>query len=338
MNSRDSLKLILLFVISMIAAFVSLGVGRVSIEPREIAGIFISIIKGERMQDLNTTIILSLRLPRIVAAFLIGGSLALNGSVYQSLFRNPMVSPSILGLSSGAGFGAALAITLGLNQLLTYLVAFSGGIAAVLSVLALSRFGSKVLQKNLVLILAGMVVGTFFSALLSILKYLADPDNTLPNIVYWLMGSLSSVQTATLVPLTFIIVPSVVILGRFGWRLDIMACGEDEAKTLGVAVRQVRIVSIVLATLMTSAAVCVTGIIGWVGLFIPHCARFLMGHRNSVLLPASFLAGGAFLILADCFSRAIAATEIPIGITTSLVGALFFIIMIVRVGRKRQYD
>ncbi|HEX3019795.1 MAG TPA: iron ABC transporter permease [Chitinispirillaceae bacterium] len=338
MHYPDSFKLIILFIICMIAAFVSLVVGHVNIEPREIMQIFLSVIKGEPMQDLNSTIILSLRLPRIAAAFLIGGALALNGSVYQSLFRNPMVSPSILGLSSGAGFGAALAITLGLNMLLTYFVAFAGGIAAVMSVLVLTRIGGNVLQKNLVLILAGMVAGTFFSALLSILKYLADPDNTLPNIVYWLMGSLASVQTMTLIPLAVIILPSVMILSRFGWQLDIMSCGEDEAKTLGVAVQQVRIVSIVLATLMTSAAVCVTGIIGWVGLFIPHCARFIMGQRNSLLLPASFLAGGAFLILADCFSRAIISTEIPIGITTSLIGAFFFVILIIRIGRKSQYD
>jgi iron complex transport system permease protein len=280
------------------------------------------------------TVVIDIRLPRILAAFLVGGTLSMTGAAYQGMFRNPMVSPSILGVSAGSGFGAALAILLGFTPLLQQGLSFAFGIGAVAAVYAISLSTGIKHDKCLTLILSGMVVTTVFTALLSIIKYIADPDNALPTIVYWLMGGLSGTEMADLKYIGFISLGGLVILTLSGWKIDMLSFGDEEAKTMGIRVDRFRMFVIVVATLMTASAVSISGIIGWVGLIIPHIARMLIGSKNTDLLPASFLMGGIFLLIIDAFSRTATSMEIPLGITTSLIGAPFFILILIKTSKK----
>ncbi len=279
-------------------------------------------------------VLIDIRLPRVLAAFLVGGTLSITGATYQGMFRNPMVSPSILGVSAGAGFGAALAILMGFSAIMLQASAFVFGVGAVVAVYAISLATGKKHEKCLTLILSGMIVATVFSALISVLKYVADPDDALPSIVYWLMGGLSEIGMGDLGFIAVVAISGLVVLTFYGWQLDMLSFGDDEAKTMGIDVEKLRFIVITLATLMTASAVSISGIIGWVGLVIPHIARLLVGSKNSVLLPASFFIGGLFLLMVDDLSRTLSAMEIPLGITTSLIGAPFFIFILMRTSKK----
>jgi len=280
------------------------------------------------------TVLFDIRLPRILAAFLVGGTLSVTGVAYQGMFRNPMVSPSVLGVSAGAGFGASLSILLGFSSFLLQGLSFIFGIVAVAAVYAISYSTGKKFDKCLTLILSGMIVSAVFAALISILKYVADPNNALPSIVYWLMGGLSEIELKDLSFIAFVSLPGLLLLSLSGWKLDMLSFGDDEAKTMGLQVNRIRFMVIAIATLMTATAISISGIIGWVGLIIPHIARMLTGPRNTVLLPASFLIGGIFLLIVDGFSRTVSSMEIPLGITTSLIGAPFFIYILLKTSKR----
>lgn len=318
--------------IALLLGAVSLTIGRFPISLAEIWQLVISF------DNFNTeqikTVIIDIRLPRILAAFLVGGILSITGAAYQGMFRNPMVSPSILGVSAGAGFGAALAILLGLSAVMLQGLSFIFGIVAVFTVYAISLATGKKHDRCLTLILAGMIVATVFTALLSVLKYIADPDNALPTIVYWLMGGLSDIEMNDLYFIAIISLVGLLVLSISGWKLDLLSFGVDEAKTMGIRVERLRITVIAVATLMTAAAVSISGIIGWIGLVIPHITRMLIGPKNAELLPAAFLIGGVFLLIVDGFSRTITSMEIPLGITTSLIGAPFFLFILMKTSKK----
>ncbi|WP_027473588.1 FecCD family ABC transporter permease [Saccharicrinis fermentans] len=320
-RAPSSLLFIILILLNIAIAAVSLTLGRYSFSGNE------SIAQ-------LSTIYIDIRLPRILAAFLVGGTLSLTGAAYQGMFRNPMVSPSILGVSAGAGFGAALAILLALGSLATQSFSFIFGIIAVVAVYMISLSTGKKHDKCLTLILSGMIVATVFTALISILKYIADPYDTLPSIVYWLMGGLTDIEMGDLKYIAMISIPGLITLTLSGWKLDVLSFGDEEAKSIGVHVDRLRLLVISVATLMTASAVSISGIIGWIGLLIPHIARLLIGPKNSVLLPASFLIGSSFLMIVDDFSRSISSMEIPLGITTSLIGAPFFIIILMKTSKR----
>jgi len=325
----------ILILISLILGVASLMIGRYNIGVQEMFSFMRSLFGNENGASSQiATIILDIRLPRVLGAFLVGGTLAITGATYQGMFRNPMVSPSILGVSAGAGFGAALSILLGLSTIMLQTVSFACGVGAVIAVYAISLSTGKKHDKCLTLILSGMIVGTVFTAFISILKYLADPDEALPSIVYWLMGSLSEIEMIDLRFIAIISLSGLALLSFSGWKLDMLSFGDDAAKTMGVDVGKLRFAVVAIATLMTAAAVSISGIIGWVGLLVPHIARMLIGSRNAVLLPASFLIGGSFLLLVDNFSRTITAMELPLGITTSLIGAPFFIFILMKTSKK----
>jgi iron complex transport system permease protein len=293
-----------------------------------------SFSSGKEILPQIRIVLMDIRLPRVLAAFLVGGTLSITGATYQGMFRNPMVSPSILGVSAGAGFGATLAILLGLSAFMLQVSAFVFGVTAVVAVYAISLSTGKKHDKCLTLILSGMIVATVFSALISMLKYVADPDDALPSIVYWLMGGLSNVGMNDLGFMAVIAISGLTILTFSGWQLDLLSFGDDEAKTMGLDVEKLRFIVITMATLMTASAVSISGIIGWVGLVIPHIARLLVGSKNAVLLPASFFIGGLFLLIVDDFSRSVSSMEIPLGITTSLIGAPFFIFILMKTSKK----
>jgi iron complex transport system permease protein len=328
---------LILSAIAMVTIVVSLFIGRYQISFME----FVSLLNLENVSEnvrLNQieTIVFRIRLPRTIAAFLVGGTLSVTGAAYQGMFRNPMVSPSILGVSAGAGFGAALAIILGLETVLRQSFSFSFGIVAVFLVYFISSITGKKYDRTLTLILGGMIVATVFTALISILKYVADPDNTLPSIVYWLMGGLSDIEFKHVHFISIISIAGLALLSFSGWKLDILSFGDEEAKTMGIGVERFRLLIIVVATLMTSAAVSISGIIGWVGLLVPHITRMITGHKNTKMLPASFLIGGIFLLIVDDFSRSIATMEIPLGITTSLLGAPFFLYILMKTSKRKE--
>lgn len=277
-------------------------------------------------------VFLRIRLPRIFAALLVGCALSVAGAVYQGMFRNPMVSPDILGASTGAGFGAAVAILLGANYLMITASSFCFGLLAVTAAYLASRFGK--FNEILAMILAGMIVSSLFSAGTSFVKLVADTQEQLPAITYWLMGSLSSIKGRDV---RFILIPiaiGVLPLFILRWRLNLLTVEEETAKTMGINTRLMRIVVVFCATLLTAASVSVSGMIGWVGLVIPHFARMLFGFDYRRLIPATALFGAAFLLAVDDIARVTTTGELPLGILTSFVGApIFFYLLVTGKGR-----
>jgi iron complex transport system permease protein len=323
-----------LTVLLVVIAVASLALGRYHIGLKDVVMILLRGIGGRAQADATSaSVLLTLRLPRIIVAALVGAALAGAGSAYQGLFRNPMVSPDILGASEGAGFGAAIGILFALGSVGVEISAFIFGVLAVLVTYVLSAVLGKKLSSILVMVLAGMVVGNLFMAFTSAVKFVADPNSQLPEITFWLMGGLSAVRANDLVWLGAAFVVGTAGLMSLRWRLNVMACGEEEAMSLGVDVRRVRWATIAFATLMTSSAVAIAGMVGWVGLIIPHLARFVVGSDHRRLVPASMLMGAAFLLLVDDICRSIYTTEIALAIVTSVVGAPLFVFLVWRQGR-----
>jgi iron complex transport system permease protein len=270
------------------------------------------------------TVILEIRGPRVLAAILVGAALASSGAAYQGLFRNPLVSPDILGVSSGAALGAVLGIFLSLPVAGIEALAFGGGLLAVAAVYALAS-AIRGRDPVLVLVLGGVVVGALLGSGVALLKFLADPYNQLPAITFWLLGSLSAVNRGDLASLALPVAVGLVPLVLLRWRLDVMTLGDEEAAALGVAVRSVRVAVIAAATLMTAAAVSVSGIVGWVGLLVPHLARLAVGPAFIRLLPMSAVLGAAYLLAVDTLARTLGAVELPLGVLTAALGTPAFL-------------
>jgi iron complex transport system permease protein len=275
-------------------------------------------------------VLLHVRLPRIVAGILIGAGLSASGAAYQGLFRNPMVSPDILGASAGAGFGAAAGILLGFGIPGIQCVSFVFGLAAVLVTCAAAARLSRTGDPILTLVLVGILVGSIFTALISLAKYVADPYSKLPAITFWLMGSLAAIHVRdvefAVAPMLLGLAPLVLLR----WNLNVLSFGDEEARALGAETGRLRWIVILCSTLLTASAVSVAGMVGWVGLVIPHLARMIVGPDYRVLLPASLLLGATYMLLVDDLARSVYATEIPLGIMTSLVGAPFFLYLLMR--------
>ena len=280
------------------------------------------------MTGREDTVVWLVRMPRILAGVLVGAALSASGATYQGLFRNPMVSPDILGASAGASVGACFMMLLDQGAAMIQLGAFVMGIVAV----TLSYFLSKAIGKGsnmvLLLVLCGMTVNTLFNALVSIIKYMADTESQLPEMTYWLMGSIAKAGYRDLLFFVITFVIGTVPILCLRWRLNLLSFGEDEARAMGVNVGAIRLVCIVCATLLTAAVVSIAGTIGWVGLMIPHLVRFIVGPNNKTLLPLSLLTGGLFMLVIDNFCRALLPYEIPLGVLTSLLGAPFFIFIL----------
>src|SRR5215831_515613 len=269
-------------------------------------------------------VIVQIRLPRVLAATAVGAGLAASGGAYQSLFRNPLVSPDILGVSAGAAFGAVVGIFLSLPVLAIEATSFAGGLAAVIIVYGIAA-AIRGRDAVLVLVLAGVVIGALFGAGVGLLKYLADPYNQLPAITFWLLGSLAAANLPDLTNLLPAVAVGLLPLALLRWRIDVMTLGEEEATALGVDTRVVRIIVIAAATLMTSSAVAASGIIGWVGLVVPHLARLVVGPAFVRLLPVSVLFGAGFLLTVDTVARTIGTVELPLGVLTAALGTPVFL-------------
>lgn len=323
-------------VVMVVLFFASFMIGQYPIDPLGVINIIGAKLFGLPCSesDMAQTIVWKVRLPRICAALLVGAALSVAGAVYQGLFKNPMVSPDILGASSGAGFGAALAILLSLPYAFIQVNAFVFGIIAVALAYFVCQCVSRGKDAILMLVLGGMIVSTLFSSFITLTKYVADPDSKLPEITYWLMGSLSTINLQDILFLLPPILIGLLPLISLRWQLNAMAFGDEEAQAMGLSVKRLRGLFILCATLLASASVAVAGMIGWVGLIIPHMARFIVGPNNKVLLPMSFLVGGSFLLLVDNVARNLFTVEIPLGILTSIIGAPFFFYLLLK--RKRE--
>lgn len=280
------------------------------------------------LRDRPLHILKTVRLPRVLTAMVVGGGLSVAGAAFQGMFKNPMVSPDILGASSGAALGASVAIMLSYGVVGVQLMAFIFGLAAVsLTYMIGSRVGRDG-STSLVLILAGILVGTLARSLISLVKYMADPYDKLPSITYWLMGSLASVDMSDFIILVSIAALGILPLFLYRWKINLLCFHDEEAETMGVDTKRLRAIMIVSATLITSAIVAVSGLIGWVGLIVPHFARILVGPNFKRLLPASLLLGSGYLLVVDNLARTMISVEIPLAILTSIVGAPFFIYLL----------
>lgn len=320
-------RFVILLALLLVILIASVLLGRYALSPAEL----IKTLFGGTDAGASK-VLFEIRLPRIAAALLVGAALSVAGVCYQGMFRNPMVSPDILGASTGAGFGAALAILLGAGYFGISLTAFLFGLLAVLLAYLVSRFGKT--NETVAMILAGMVVSSLFSAGTSFLKLVADTQQQLPAITYWLMGSLSSVITKDVLFLAIPFVIGFVPLVLLRWRMNLLTVGEEEARSMGINTKALRLIVVACATLLTAASVAVSGMIGWVGLIIPHFCRMLFGCDYRRLLPATALFGAAFLLLVDDIARLATTAEIPIGILTAVVGAPIFLYLIVTGGAK----
>lgn len=337
-HTRNVILSIVCIAILCALFILGLSVGRMSITPADVAGILSHHFFGTvgSWSQATTNVVIDIRLPRVIAALLVGSALSISGASYQGLFKNPMVSPDILGASAGASFGAALALLFNGSNRVVQLCAFAMGFIAVMLTYFSARRIGRGSNQTLLLVLCGLIVGTLFQAFVSIIKYTADPLSKLPEITYWLMGSIAKITWGDLVIYMIPFIVGIIPILVLRWRLNILSFGDTEAESLGINVSLMRGIYIFCATLLTSAVVSIAGVIGWVGLIIPHLVRFLFGPDNRVVLPMSLVVGASFMILVDMACRTLLASEIPLGILTSIIGAPFFFAILLRTQRGQR--
>lgn len=326
----DLLKIGLMFVVAISAIVASLFIGRYSISMTQFWHLIAAKLLGLRssLPENVEMVFFRVRLPRVIVAFLAGSGLAVAGASYQGVFRNPMVSPDILGATAGAGLGAALALLFSFSSLGVQIVSFVMGIVAVsITYLICLRVGKRG-NTILTLVLAGMVVSALFQAGISLIKFTADPYTKLPEITFWLMGSMASVKVDDIAKLGIPLVCACIPLFLLRWQVNLLAFSDEEASAMGVNTQKIRFLVILCSTLITSGVVSIGGIIGWVGLVMPHLTRMIVGPDYKVLMPASILLGGTYLLLVDDLARSMTAMEIPLGILTAVIGAPFFIYLL----------
>jgi iron complex transport system permease protein len=339
------IRFLILALLFALVFFGSFWVGRYDVSPlqtlRILADWLLRTLSRGRLALTQTwqvraqAVVLNVRLPRVAAAALVGAALSTAGCAYQGMFRNPMVSPDLLGASTGAGFGAALALLLGLGYGAVTGLSFTFGLLAVLLAYLISRV-SKI-QTTLAMVLAGVMISSLFTSGTSFIKLVADPTDQLPAITYWLMGSLTATKVRDVQFAAWPILAGLVPLWLLRWRVNLLTVSEAEARSMGVHTGRLRVVVVLCATLMTAGSVAISGMIGWVGLVIPHFGRMIFGQDYRKLLPASSLLGAVFLMVVDNLARTVTTSEIPLGILTSFVGAPVFLYLILSGGTQREH-
>ena len=322
-NKKFNNIIIIMVLISIILIFSSFAIGYYEIKPIDVIN---TILYADKSSN-EYNIIFNIRFPRILGAFLIGGALSMSGSAYQGMFKNPLVSPDILGVSAGAGMGASIAITLNLPYYIIQFMAFLFGMLAVF-ICYISTKKSQI-NETIALILSGLMIETIANAFTTFLKYIADTDNTLPEITFWLMGSLAKIDKRGIIFSLFPMIVGFIILFVIKYRINILTLSDEESKSIGINPIRTRIIAILGATLLSASSVCLGGLIGFVGLIIPHISRWLVGAQYEKQIPISFLIGGCFLLFIDNIARSAFIMEIPIGILTAFIGAPFFLYLVI---------
>lgn len=310
--------------------------GKYSVTPKESLGILLSSLLGRTPDspEMTVNVVMGLRIPRIFASVLVGAALSVSGAAYQGIFKNPLVSPDFLGVSSGACIGAAAAILMSMTTVYISIFAFFGGVIAVVLTVSIPALLRN--RSNIMLVLSGIIVGSAMSSILGFIKYIADPDTQLASITYWTMGDFSYVSLRELLTVLPLILIPMLVLILMSWWIDVLSMGEDEAKALGANVRLIRGIAIFCSTLLTAGSVCIAGTISWIGLIVPHFGRMIVGPSNRRLIPASALLGGLFMLIVDTLTRTIGATEMPVSILTGVIGAPFFCWLLWRQQRRAQ--
>lgn len=327
-KDRYKTKIFFLVILLIFCIMGGIFLGRFYTSPATFFSILLEKIKGIENNSIESSVIFQLRIPRIIMNILIGSGLAVSGTALQGVFQNPLVSPDVISVSSGAAFGAALGILLFEMNSYVIILAMSFGILSVGLTYILSKVRGE--SSTLSLVLSGMVMTSLFGSLISLIKYTADPYDKLPAITYWLMGSFSNISYSEIKLASIPILSGIFILYLLRWRINILSLGDEEVRSLGLNPSNTRTLIIVLVTLITATCVTVTGIIGWIGLLIPHICRMFIGVDNTKLIPSSCITGAIFMLIIDGIARTATAAEIPIGILTSLVGAPFFIVIFKR--------
>lgn len=305
--------------------FFSLFMGRFTVAPSSVVGALTKLVTGGELDGIQQSVVIGIRLPRTLMAMLVGAGLSVSGAAFQGLFQNPLVSPDVLGVSSGAALGAVVGILLAGYDYTAMTLAFSFGVLTVLVTYALSRLNGR--SSVLSLVLGGMITSALMNALISLCKYAADPIEKLPAITYWLMGSFSSANYALLKLVCIPILAGIALIFALRWRINVLSLGDDECAALGIRPGLTRGLIIFAATMITAACVMATGVVGWVGLVIPHIARMLVGVDHKYQIPGTVLLGAIFMTLVDVASRTLLSAEIPIGVLTALIGAPFFAVV-----------
>ncbi|HHR6138973.1 TPA: FecCD family ABC transporter permease [Providencia alcalifaciens] len=324
-------KPLLLLVILLLCALIALTNGKYSLTLEELYRLFIqSPVDNPR----SSTVFWQIRFPRVFAAIIIGGGLAIAGAAYQGMFRNPLVSPDILGVSAGAGVGAVLGVFLGQSLVSIQLFAFIGGLITVAVVYLIARLARQH-DPILSLVLVGVAISAMCGSAISLMKILADPYTQLPSITFWLLGGLSSITQQDLWSVLPVMMVGFIPLLMLRWRMNLLSLSDEEAKSLGVNVTLNRTILIISATLITASTVSIAGIIGWVGLIVPHITRMIVGANFRYQLPAAMAIGAILLLITDTLARTIAAIELPLGILTSAVGAPFFLAILLQTRRVK---
>lgn len=318
-------------------ALLALALGRYNVPLWHVVQVLVGQVLPVPVEatDTEQNVVLLVRLPRVLLALLVGGGLAIGGAALQAVFHNPLVSPDIIGVSAGASFGGALALLLGLGTVVLVTSSFAFGLVALATLFLITsgRGGTPMLM----IVLGGVVTGSFFSALVALVTYIADPNTTLPAIVFWLLGS---VATASFTKVAVALIPvlgGALVLLALRWRINVLSLGDEDAAALGIRPRPLRWVVLVAVALIVAGSVAVSGAVGWVGLVVPHLARMWVGPDHRVLLPVSFLLGGAYIILVDTVARTATAGEIPLGVLTALIGAPVFFVLLRR-NRDRIWE
>ncbi|MCW1352267.1 iron ABC transporter permease [Campylobacter jejuni] len=315
------LKYIIGFLILVLVSFYVMGIGRYEISYMQMLKVIYAVVLDQPSVDEKLEYILfNVRIPRIILAIFVGASLGASGASFQAIFRNPLASPDILGVASGAGFGAALALLLGANVYMLTFFAFVFGVLTLFLTLLVARDYSN----RIMIVLGGIIITAFFQSLISLLKYIADPQDTLPTITYWLLGSLSVSNLGQLVFCCIGMFIGGLIIVIYRWKHNLLMLDDNEAKSLGLNIVRLRIILIFATTLIVSCVVSICGIIGWVGLIIPHIARIIVGSNMAKVIPFSLIIGALFMIVIDTFSRSVSSEEIPISILGAIIGSLFF--------------
>ncbi|MCF4151324.1 iron ABC transporter permease [Dethiosulfovibrio sp. F2B] len=338
MTKRFDFRLVLLWalvLLPLLAGLFCIGVGRYSLTVGESFKVLARALAFGRdgVDPMNYSVVVNIRLPRVLLALLCGAGLAASGAAFQSIFTNPLATPDTLGVAAGASFGAVLALLFWDNLLWIQAMALVSGLAAVSLTFWISR--SRGQSSVLMMILSGVVVSSMFQAFVSLVKYLADPEDKLPAITYWLLGSLSSITYKSLAIGAPFILFGLAVLVATRWKLNVLSLSEDEARSMGLDVNTLRAVIVVAATMITASAISMCGQVGWIGLLVPHVARMLFGSNNRYVVPASISLGAVFMLVIDTVARSATAAEIPVSILTATIGAPFFIFLLKKTGGNR---
>ncbi len=326
-----NLLMLLLTAVLLLAAVTAMCLGRYELSLHEVVAVLLpGGLDGVDITRMMENVVSNVRLPRVLLAILAGAGLAASGAAFQALFANPLAAPDTLGVATGASFGAVLGILFGMPGMMIQLMSLGAGLVAVVLVITISRVRDN--NSILMIILSGMVVGALFSALVSLVKFAADPQDVLPSITFWMMGAMTGATKASVLTGAPMIILGLIGLWLLRWRLNVTTLPADEAASLGIPVRRIRAAVILFATMITASAVSMCGLIGWVGLLVPHAARMVFGANNRFVLPASMVMGALFMLVIDTIARTALQTEIPVSILTAVVGAPFFIYLLRRTG------